>query len=311
MKRDSILLHTQCGVVERAPSNSHSPCHVLWAGIRRLCHARTHCWVTYLMLTGECWNTQQTLVCVIGDSDAPQGGPPAGGRHPHPQCQDDWGWQAGADMCHHLQQIRVRAHVRMCVCVSLSVCVCFLIWSLCQATSCCICMTLGLQVSTVNPNCSCMAHTTTHHTMSLMYTCLPDTGHQLRRLTCKIYSKKFLLCMRDMQSAFCVSMKSCLTWPNWTCVASHWQLDRVMRLLYIIYVTLFVIHMFRCNIKYYDHNKIGMKFGAVLVNIMNIAKYVREYYRLYFFVIYVITCLCAGYGSQGRSACSGAEEQWG
>ena len=77
-----------------------------------------------------------------------------------------------------------------------------------------------------------------------------------------------------------------------------------MRLLYIIYVTLLVVtRMFRCNIKYCDHNKICMKFGAVLVNIMNIAKYLHEYYRLYFFVIYVIACLCPGYGSQGRSAC--------
>ena len=34
---------------------------------------------------------ENVLFCVVGDSDAPQGGPPAGGRYPHPQRQDDWG----------------------------------------------------------------------------------------------------------------------------------------------------------------------------------------------------------------------------
>ena len=68
------------------------------------------------------------LFCVIGDSDAPPGGSPAGGRHPHPQYQDDWGWQAGANMCPQIQEFCVRAHVHMCLCVfcqCVCVCMCF------------------------------------------------------------------------------------------------------------------------------------------------------------------------------------------
>ena len=117
-----VLLHASCGTVEHAPSHSYSPYHVLCAGIRRLCHARTHCWVTYLMPTVECWSVQPNFVCMIGNSDAPQGGSPAGGRHPHPQYQDVWGWQAG----NCLQQFCARTCVRMCDCVPLSACICVL-----------------------------------------------------------------------------------------------------------------------------------------------------------------------------------------
>ena len=121
-------------------------------------------------------------------------------------------------MCHQTQQLCVLAHVHMCVC-SFSVCLHVLpVGPDAKQPAVLTCMALGFSAWTLDPSCSCMTPTTSHHTASHVYAFLLDTGLVISNCQIQIQESDSLAHYETQSNCLCpwvaCSTKICLTLPK-------------------------------------------------------------------------------------------------